>query len=297
MTEEQATFYSDGLKLAGSFYWPDDVDGGARQSVTIACSGFTGLRCIHPARFARYLTKRGHACFGFDYRGCADSEGPAGRVLLTEQVRDIIHAAAFVSADARVDARRLFLLGWGMGAGLVLDAARAMPGVIGLIAANGFYSGARVQRAHRGDDAFRAFCQQVAVERRERVRTGKAATVDPFDVYPLDAQSRAYVDNVLRKTPGYEAERYSMELADSLLRWDAESLARTLDIPLLVAHGAENRLHPPSEAESLHAVYSGPKTLFWLEGAGHTEFMHDDDPKFQRLAGRICDWMNERLGS
>lgn len=294
MIEEQVQFYSDGLKLAGTFYWPDGA-GEEPGPITIACSGFTGLRRIHPARFARFLTSRGHACFGFDYRGFADSEGPRGRVLLEEQVRDIMHAAAYVSGESRVDERRMLLLGWGMGAGLVLDAARMLLGVVGVIAVNGFYNGARVQRAHRGDDGFRAFCLQVGAERRERVRSGKAAMVDPFDIYPLDAQSREYVDNVLRKTPQYDAERYSMELADSLLRWDPESQARDMEVPLLIAHGTENRLHPPGEAEALHAAYGGPKTLFWLETAGHTEFMHDEDPKFQLLAGRIGNWISQRV--
>jgi len=295
MVESDTSFYSDGLKLAGTFYWPDDADGGKPAAITIACSGFTGLRRIHPARFARFLTGKGHACFGFDYRGFADSEGPRGRVLLEEQVRDIIHAIAHVSADSRVNERRIFLLGWGMGAGLVLDAARAMPEVVGIMAVNGFYNGARVQRAHRGEDGFRTFCQRVTEERCERVRKGQAEQVDPFDIYPLDDQSRHYVDNVLRKTPDYDAELYSMELADSLLRWDVETAVARMKLPLLIAHGDSNRLHPTEEAQSLYDVYAGRKSLLWLEGAGHTEFMHDDNPTFQLLAGRISDWISEQL--
>lgn len=295
MQAEETSFYSDGLRLAATYCWPDDHDDATPSPMIIANSGFTGLRHIHPARFARYLTRRGQPCFGFDYRGFADSEGARHRVLLEEQVRDIIHAAAYVAGDDRVDASQLVLLGWGMGAGLVLDAARHHPGIIGIIAINGFYDGSRVQRAHRGEAGYRAFCNRVDAERRQRSRTGTAETTDPFDLYPLDRQSRTYVDDVLRKTPGYQAELYSFELADSLLRWDPLAYADQMHLPVLIAHGSQNRLHPVEEAQSLHDAYAGPKELYWIEGAGHTEFMHDDDPTFQALGSRVADWIDKQL--
>jgi len=296
MRTEETSFFSDGCRLGASFFWPDDLDAATLQPMVIACSGFTGLRRIHPARFARYLTKRGQSCFSFDYRGFADSDGPRNRVLLEDQVRDVIHAAAYVSDDKRVDASRLILLGWGMGAGLVLDAARQLSGLVGIIAVNGFYDGRRVQRHHRGEGGYRAFCRRVEADRRNRSRSGVATEADPFDIYPLDPQSRDYVDNILRKTPGYSAAGYSFELADSLLGWAPEAYADRMHLPLLIAHGDQNQLHPPSEATSLQNVYSGPKELFWIEGAGHTEFMHDDDPKFQALGARIAGWIDARLG-
>jgi len=298
MLIESAALFSDGLRLSGAFFLPEETprESGPRPAV-IPCSGFTGLRDIHPARFARYLTARGHLCFGFDYRGFADSEGPRGRVLLEEQVRDIIHAASFVAADERVDARRIVLIGWGMGAGLVLDAARVLDGVAGVAAVNGFYHGDRVQRAHRDAAAYATFRRMIAEERAERARTGRARRGDPFDLYPLDPQSRRYVDDVLRASDGYDAENYSYELADSLLRWNVQAHAPNLRVPLLVAHGDQNKLHPVGEASALYDAYGGPKELFWLEGAGHTEFMHDDDPKFLALAGRIERWLANTLAT
>lgn len=291
MRHEPIEFWSDGLRLKGGFYWPESGSG----PLVIPCSGFTGLASIHPERFARYLTARGYPCFGFDYRGFAESEGPRGRVLLEEQVRDIVHAVSAGTSDARVDSARVVLLGWGMGAGLVVDAARRLEGIVGIVAANGFYDGDRFCRAHRTGAEHAAFLEEIARERRDRVRTGKARRGDPFDIYRLDPESRAYVDSVLRKNPDYDTAAYSWELADSLVGWKVEVYAPRMRIPLLVAHGDRNRLHPPGEAEAFHAAYGGPKELFWLEGAGHTEFMRDEDPKFQELAGRIATWIGETV--
>lgn len=295
MHTQEIHFYSDGYKLAGSFFRPDNGNGSSPQPLVIPCSGFTGLCRIHPARFARYLTARGHHCFGFDYRGFAQSEGPRGRVLLEEQVRDITAALAYVRSDPQVDERRVILLGWGMGGSLVLDAARAAHGVIAVAAVNGFYNGLRFEQAHRDEAEMREFLDRVETERAERARTGRARFVDPFEIYPLDPVSREYVDNVLRKTPGYQGQSYSLELADSLLRWNVEAYAPHMHTPLLILHGAENQLHPPEEPRSLHDAYGGPKELHWVRDAGHTEFMHDDDPRFQAMAARLEQWIQQRL--
>jgi hypothetical protein len=296
MQTERVTFHSDQLKLSGVFFLPDDFDASSPQPLVIPCSGFTGLCEIHPARFARYLTGRGYACFGFDYRGFAESEGQRGRVILEEQVRDIRHAVGFAAGDDRFDASRFVLLGWGMGGGLVLDAARELSHVAGLIAVNGFYVGKRVQLAHRGHEGYGKFVEEVDAERSQRCRTGDANRVDPFHIYPLDPQSREYVDTELRKHADYDTEQYSMELADSLIAWRPEAQADRMEIPLLIAHGEANRLHPPGEAEMLLDAWGGPKELFWVPQAGHTEWMLDEHPKFQELGGKIADWLDRLFG-
>lgn len=261
----------------------------------IPCSGFTGLRRIHPERFARYLTAEGYACFSFDYRGFGNSEGIRRRVILEEQSRDVLHAVGYVEADERVNADRLVLLGWGMGAGVVLDAARELLGVVGLIAINGFYSGKRVQQSHHTTKGFLEFRDRVREEYANRARSGEVRWEDPFYYYPLDEDSRKYVEEELRRQPGYDVETYSGELADSLLRWYPEAYATSMRTPLLLAHGTRNALHPFTEAEALFSAYGGPKELYPIEHAGHTEWMFDDNPHFQALGARIVRWLNKWL--
>lgn len=297
MRIEEATFYSDGLKLSGAFHFPDNFDETRRHPLVIPCSGFTGLRRIHPERFARYLTKEGYACFSFDYRGFGDSEGIRRRVILEEQVRDLLHAVGYAETDPRINPDRVILLGWGMGAGVVLDAARELLGVIGLIAINGFYSGKRVQQSHQTTVGFMEFRDRIRAEYAERARSGEIRWGDPFYYYPLDEDSRRYVEDVLRKQPGYDMEEYSAELADSLLRWYPEAHAHYMRTPLFLAHGTRNALHPPTEAEALFSAYGGPKKLYWIENAGHTEWMHDDNPHFLRLCERISSWIRDLLAS
>lgn len=292
--EEAHRFFSDGLDLSGKFFLPDS-GGEEPRALVVPCSGFTGLMDFHPARFGRVLSAHGLISFGFDYRGFGDSEGQRGRVILEEQVRDIQHAVAFAATNERVDPSRIFLLGWGMAAGLVLAAGRHLPGIRGLLCLNGFYSGRRLYESHRTTDELAALDTEIRDERRERAVTGKARWVDPFSFYMLDEVSVGYVDEVLRATPGYEGGLFSFELADSLLNWEPDVYAPGYRLPLLIAHGTENHLHPVEEAWRLYVEYGGPRELHLLEGVGHTEWMLDHDPVFLGLGEKVAQWIDQRL--
>lgn len=292
MLEVERTLYSDGVKLSGAFYLPEG-GGDPKRPLVVPCSGFTGLRRIHPERFARSLTARGYRCFAIDYRGFAPSEGERGRVLLEEQIRDIRNGAAFAMKDAEHGAKRVVLLGWGMAGGLILPAARNLEGVAGLVCVNGFYDAVRVQRAVRGEAEWQRFVAWLQEERVALARAAEPRWADPFWIYPLDPVSRDYVDGVLRKVDGYEGDEVQSLMADSLLDFAPErDLAHVAGIPLLIAHGDANALHPVAEAESLFERYPGPKELCWVAGGGHTEWMDDADPRYVTLATRIADWLD-----
>ncbi|MCH2547679.1 MAG: alpha/beta hydrolase [Alphaproteobacteria bacterium] len=293
MREENLAFYSDGLKLDGSFYHPDS-EAKADTPVVIVCSGFTGLKDIHPERYARFLTKHGYICFGFDYRGFAKSEGERGMVLLEEQERDIANAVAFVRSHASGKNRPIVLAGWGMAGGLIINAARLTKGVDALIAMNGFYNSKRVQRAVRGDAGYAEYLEWMDTERTRLANGGEAKGIDPFDIYPLDAVSKGYVDGVLRKNPNYGMTA-DFRFADSLLDFNPEGNVKEFThTPLFIAHGADNALHPITEPKALKAAYPGPCEMFLLEGGGHTEWMLDENPLFQKFAGEIKNWLDKR---
>jgi hypothetical protein len=296
LVEEATHFYSDGLKLDASFFFPSGDRAQDDLPIVVPCSGFMGLKIIHPERFARALTPLGYPCFTFDYRGFGKMQIVKGKVLIEEQIRDIVHAMSFVAGDPRVRDRPMVLLGWGMGAGLALEATPIAPNVRGLICINGLYDAIRVQRAVRGEAGWRKFREWFAARQIESARTADTIEIDPFDIYPLDPQTRTYVDGPLMASPGFGGTVH-FSFAESLLKFAPERhLAHLSGVPLLVVHGEENRLHPLIEAESLYHEYPGPKERFWVPGAGHTEWMHDDHPTFRMVADRVAGWLSAQFG-
>lgn len=290
MHEEKTHFFSGGYKLDASFYF-SDTEGADDKPTVITCSGFQGLKDIHPARFARALTARGYNCFGFDYRGFAKSEGEPGDVKIEDQIEDIINAGAFVNSQKDYSQNGIILIGWGMGGGLVLKAALEIENLRGLVPINGFYSAKRVQKTVRSSKEWDEFREYKNKERQREANTGDIKKVDPFLIYPLDKITKGYVDSVLRKNDDFGIDVY-FSFAHSLLKFNAEeSLDELSDIPVLIAHGDQNMLHPVEEAQSLYEKYPGEKELYFIKDAGHTEWMFDDNEKFKALVDKIDNWI------
>jgi uncharacterized protein len=293
MTEESACFYSDGLQLDASLYLPDDWGSALSKPLLVVCSGFLGLKRIHPERFARLFTKEGYPCFGFDYRGFGKSQGVRGQVSIEEQIRDIADCLAYISAHPRVKGRRIVLMGWGMGAGLILEAARISTCVHALVCINGFYDAERVQQHLRTGREWSEFRSWLSEERARLSQTGETPDFDPFQIYPLDSLTLEYVNNELRQNPDFRSS-IKFGFASSLLLFAPEKrLSHLAGIPILIAHGDNNKLHPPSEARSLYDRYPGPKTLYRLPDAGHTEWMLDGHKNLDALVSHIDGWITE----
>lgn len=300
MKEVETYFYSDGIKLNASYFYPDSYEDGdesasdSKKPIIIMCSGFLGLKNIHPARFARGLTDLRFTLFGFDYRGFAESEGERGKVTLEDQISDIANAVSFVKQNLKNKRRKIFLAGWGMAGGMILEAMRLVDGVSGLIPVNGFFNSMRVQRTVRGAKEFKKFYRSFKEKRAEYTATGEVKNVDPFDIYPLDQKSRKYVDEVLYENPDFGLRYVWHRFGDSLLLFEPEaSLEHLKDTPVFIAHGENNALHPPEEAKSLYKKYPGPKELYWMKKAGHTEWMFDENKTFIMLVGNLDRWIEK----
>ena len=74
MKTRDVVFYSEGAKMAGTIYLPDDYKEGEKRAAVLCNSGWTGVNKGYPALYARALTAYGFVCMGFDYRGFKPSE-------------------------------------------------------------------------------------------------------------------------------------------------------------------------------------------------------------------------------
>lgn len=293
MRETPTSFFSDGLRLTGTIYEPDTPSSGPRPAVIVA-SGYLGLNAICPRLFAGPLTEAGFTVFGFDYRGTGESEGVSGRILLHEEVRDIINAVTHLRLQEGVDPERIALLGWGMGAGIVVEAAAYDQRVAAVLALNGFYNGRRFLMYRHGPEGFERVLQTVEEDRVLRVTTGRGRFSNPYEVYPLDDATYAEVRLRLEPVPRYGPPT-AVELAESLLMFEPEALVdRIAPRPLFIGHGKDNALHPAAEAEALLSRALEPKTVYWIDGK-HNDFMHHEHPQFRALVSAMVEWLHERL--
>jgi uncharacterized protein len=123
------TFYSEGIKLAGDVYLPEDIKPGERRAGIVLCHGYTGVRNIYLPDNARVLAEAGYVVLNFDYKGWGDSDGSKTRLAPYSRVADVQAALSFLSAHPQVDTNRLGIYGTSYGGATVVFVAAIDPRV------------------------------------------------------------------------------------------------------------------------------------------------------------------------
>ncbi|PET67317.1 alpha/beta hydrolase [Bacillus sp. AFS001701] len=293
MKERQISFYSEGFKLDGTIYLPDDYQPGEKRPAIIPNSGYNGFNEFYPRLFARNMTEAGYVCLGFDYRGFAKSEGTPGRVILDEQVQDIKNAITFLSIQEEVDPENIGLIGWGMGASNVVRVAASDDRVKSVAALNGFFNGERWLKSIHSYVEWVDIKKTVEADRVLRVTTGSSKYEDPFIHYPLDEATNDYVQKELAILSPF-GKLTQLQFTDSIINMNADKIAQDIECPLFVAHGKDNLLHPVDESVQFFETAAEPKELYIIDGK-HNDFMYHEHPVFQELVGELKGFFGKNL--
>lgn len=286
MIQKDSFFFSEGYRLQASLYYPDEPRPEDYRGALVVNSGYQGFNSFYPRMFAQALTNRGFVCLGFDYRGMADSEGDKGRVIIEEQVQDVRNSLTFLRSQGELDARRVGLVGWGMGAANVVLAGEKDGDVAGVASLNGFYNGRRWLQAIHTYDEYLKILEEIAEDRLRRVLEGESKLADTFQHYPLDPATDDYVQKELAQVYGF-GHPTRLQFTESILDLNADQVVPNLSpVPVFIGHGARNTLHPYAEAQHLYAAARSPKTLYTVDGR-HNDFMFGDHPEFLLLCDQL----------
>jgi fermentation-respiration switch protein FrsA (DUF1100 family) len=294
MQERQISFYSEGYKLDGTVYLPDDYQPGEKRPAIIPNSGYQGFNEFYPRLFAKNLTEAGYVCLGFDYRGFANSEGKKGKVLLDEQVEDIKNAISFLQIQEEVDPENIGLIGWGMGGANVVRVAAVDKRIKAVAALNGFYNGERWLKSIHTYVEWNNILKTIEEDRVRRVTTGESLLEDPFIHYPLDPATNDYVNKELVPLSPF-GKQTAIQFTESIATMNADKVAAEISPrPLFVAHGKDNLLHPLDESVALYEAAKEPKQFYLIDGK-HNDFMYHQHPVFQELVQQLKDFFGKHL--
>ena len=173
------TFYSEGVKLAGDLYLPDELARGGKRAGIALCHGYTGVRNIYLPDNARALNAVGYVVLNFDYKGWGDSEGPKTRLAPYSRVADVQAALTFLAAQPEVEASRLGIYGTSYGGATVVWVAAIDPRVKCTVSVVGIGNGARWMRSVRRPDEYYDLLERTAADRERRALEGASEFVEP----------------------------------------------------------------------------------------------------------------------
>ena len=262
-------FYSEGFKLFGDLYTPDDPAPDEKRAGVVLCTGYTGVKDLYLPDNARALNEAGYVAMAFDYKGWGDSEGPRSRLAPYSRVLDVQAAMTFLSLQPEVDAERIGLYGTSYGGstvtwvGAVDQRARCIVSVVGI------GNGARwMSRVRRPDEWF-DLLERSEDDRAKRANNGASDFVERDEILLPDRQS-AQLAAEARKNITAAVSSIPMEFADDTIGFNPEWVVDKISPrPILFITTENDRLVPPEESEQLYAHAKEPKKLVVLKGYGH----------------------------
>jgi fermentation-respiration switch protein FrsA (DUF1100 family) len=287
------TFYSEGYKLVGDVYSPDDLAPGEKRPGIVLCHGYTGVKDLYLPDNARVLTQAGYMVLTFDYKGWGESEGPRSRLAPFSRVSDVQAALTFFGTLPEVQADGLGLYGTSYGGATVVWVAAMDARAKCVVSVVGVGHGARWMRSVRRPDEWFDLLERSREDRLQRALTGKSAFVDRSEILLPDRQSAVLAAQARRNNPA-AINTLPLEYIDDTLSFHAEWVVdKIAPRPIMFITTDNDRLVPPEESRHLYVLAGEPKKLVILKGYGHYEVYVE--PAFSEVMAATLAWHSEHL--
>ena len=293
MKKKAVGFYSEGFRLVGDVYAPDDATASDRRAGIVLCHGYTGVKDMYLPDNARVLTEAGYVVLTFDYKGWGDSEGSRSRLAPYSRVADVQAALTFIGALPEVDPDRLGIYGTSYGGATVVWTGAVDPRVKCVVSVVGIGDGVRWMRSVRRPDEFHDLLARSAQDRVKRTLEGKSEFVKREEILLPDRQSAELAAAARRNNPaavGTIPLEYVAETLEFSPEWIVDRIAPR---PVLFITTDDDRLVPPEESRQLHARAGEPKKLVVLKGYGHYEVYLE--PAFSEVMRETLAWYRRYL--
>ena len=286
-------FYSEGFKLCGDIYTPDDLPPGEQRAAVLLCHGYTGVKDLYLPDNANSLNQAGYVAMTFDYKGWGESEGARNRLAPYSRVMDVQAAMTFLGCQSEVDDERIGLYGTSYGGatvswvGAVDQRAKCIVSVVGV------GHGARWMSRVRRVDEWYDLLERSAEDRVKRATTGELEYVDRSDILLPDRQSAELAAAARRNNPA-AVGTIPIEYVDDTLGFNPEWIVDKISPrPILFITSDNDRLVLPEESEQLYAHAGEPKKLVVLKGYGHYEVYAE--PAFSEVMSHTLGWFGEHM--
>lgn len=300
------TFTSNGLTLAAHLYVPDDhIDsaGNGRPAIVVGHPG-TGVKEQTAGLYARRLAEQGFVTLAFDAAHQGESEGlPRGLEDPAQRVEDLKAAVSFLTTRPEADPERVGVLGICASGAYSLTATATDHRIKALATV----SAADIARQFRfGADGaqdpavFQALLDAAAAARTAEARGGGVQT---FALFPeTEEAARAGGLHAFEGWEYYCTPRAEHPRSGKVLPWSSVDRIGTYDAlqsvpligrrPLLMVVGREAVTAWMSVDAFQRAT--GPKELFWVEGATHVA-LYDVDEYVTQAVDKLAAFYTANL--
>ncbi len=290
--KESVTFFSEGTKLVGDIYVPDEPSDGPRPGIVL-CGGYTGVKEVYAPNFAARLVEAGYVSIAFDYKGWGGSDGPANRLDPYGRVWDSFSALTVLAERDDVDASRIGVLGWSYGGATAIWLAATDSRVQCVSAAVTIGNGRRWMEGVRTAEETAALHDRSTKDRLSRAETGKSEYGPPPGILYMSAREKE-LWAAARADSAAEPPPVPTEFIDETMAFHPEWVVDKISPrPLLLIATELDGVTPPEESRKLHELAGDPKKLVMIPDCGHFE-VYMGAP-FDQTCSETVAWFDEYL--
>lgn len=286
---EAVSFDSQGARIAGTLYLPENGTGGKLPAVVVTGAWMT-VKEQMPSVYARELAERGYAALVFDFRGWGQSAGtPRNMENPAMKIADIDAAVAYLDSRDDIDDSRINGLGICASAGYMAAVAAHNPRLNHLaLVAPWLHDAAIVEQVYGGRagvDALIAVGREAeAAQRRGRPQIVPAASSTDRSAVMFGVPYYTEADRGL--IPAWD-NRFDLASWEGWLRFDALQYAPTIDKPTLIVHSEAAAI--PQGARQFARALAGPARELWLDGVSQFDF-YDREQPVERSANAVAEF-------
>jgi pimeloyl-ACP methyl ester carboxylesterase len=294
MSRETVEFNSEGLKLVGHFYKPEQVE--PPYPCVVMGGGWCYVKELIQPEYAKFFADAGFAALTFDYRNLGDSEGePRQHIDPWEQVDDIINAITYTSLRDDVDETRIGVWGISYAGGHVFPVGamdrrvRILISVVPML--DGYYNMLRAN----SNVGYRELQELIANDRVERFKTGKHGII-AHSAHPHEkpstwpAPETWPVFKKFKETVAPNHEHWTtVQSCEYALRYDVTPyMKRIIYQPVLMVTSAYDDITMTEfEVPAFNTIPCPRKKLVQIGGdASHMSLY--DNPNHLELVGKAC---------
>lgn len=241
MTQKSVFFYSEGSRILGVLHVPKTLKKGRRLAAVVVCYGYCDfMDDPWVVEICERLNRIGVVALRFDYRGNGASEGLRGRIICSDEVKDVQSAVTFLETKSEVDEGRIGLVGYSLGGANVSYLSAIDDRVKCTVSIAGVSSGERwlheCFRLNRSETAWKEFLELLHKDRKIRVKTGKSRFVDALEVMPSppDVVELTLEARKMSHPPRSLIDRVPLETGESIINYKPENFASTIRCPRVV---------------------------------------------------------------
>ncbi len=285
MVEQEITFVSGGLTLAGTITVPAGVGAHEKRPAFMVLHGFGSTRNAGNVRGpCAMLEKLGYVTLRFDMPGCGDSEGRRGHLVCLEQVAATRDALTFLTGHRNIDGARIGVLGSSFGAAVSVYTAGVDPRVAACVSASGWGNGeTKFKGQHAGPGEYERFLKMLEEGRAYRARTGESMMVSRYEIVPIPAHLRGHV---VEKS----AQQMTAETAQGMFDFRAEDvIGQIAPRPCLLMHSSVDSVTPTQQSIDMFARAGQPTELHLFSGTDHFMFAEGNS----RVHRVVSDWLEQ----